>query len=202
MFNSITGILTGKTTESVYVETQGIEWEIFVPVPAIDRFGLLGDTVKVYVWLYHREDQTRLFGFLSPEQRSLFFDLTKVDGIGPKQAVRILSGLDYKALEKALDEGDVNRLQAIPGIGKKTAQKMILVLKGQLTALQDTHSGSSVKQSEFDDLITALTDMGYERKRAAETVERLAQKMRADGDDPAAKEQELFRAAIVGLSQL
>ena len=116
MFNSISGTLTGKTAESIYIETQGIEWELFVSTLSADRFGSPGSTIKAYTWLYHREDQMKLFGFLSPEERSLFLDLTKVDGIGPKQALKILSGLDSTALETALDEGDVRRRQAIPGI--------------------------------------------------------------------------------------
>ena len=142
----------------------------------------------------------RLFGFLTPAERSLFLDLTKVDGIGPKQALKILSGLDGAALEAALEAGDVARLQSIPGIGKKTAQKMVLALKGQLTGLHDTGRTETAKKSEFEDIITALINMGYDRKRAAETVESVAQSMRAKDIDPAAKEEELFRTAIVNLS--
>ena len=200
MFNSISGTLTGKTAESIYIETNGIEWEVFVSALSADRFGTAGSTVRVYTWLYHREDQMRLFGFLTPAERSLFLDLTKVDGIGPKQALKILSGLDSAALEAALEAGDVARLQSIPGIGKKTAQKMVLALKGQLTGLHDTGRAETAKKSEFEDLITALINMGYDRKRAAETVESVAQSMRAEGIDPAAKEEELFRTAIVNLS--
>ena len=200
MFNSISGTLTGKTAESIYIETNGIEWEVFVSALSADRFGTAGSTVRAYTWLYHREDQMRLFGFLTPAERSLFLDLTKVDGIGPKQALKILSGLDSAALEAALEAGDVVRLQSIPGIGKKTAQKMVLALKGQLTGLHDTGRAETAKKSEFEDLITALINMGYDRKRAAETVESVAQSMRAEGIDPAAKEEELFRTAIVNLS--
>ena len=200
MFNSISGTLTGKTAESVYIETNGIEWEVFVSALSADRFGTAGSTVRVYTWLYHREDQMRLFGFLTPAERSLFLDLTKVDGIGPKQALKILSGLDSAALEAALEAGDVVRLQSIPGIGKKTAQKMVLTLKGQLTGLHDTKRAEAAKKSEFEDIVTALIDMGYDRKRAAETVESVAQSMRAGEIDPAAKEEELFRTAIVNLS--
>ena len=127
-------------------------------------------------------------------------DLTKVDGIGPKQALKILSGLDGAALEAALEAGDVARLQSIPGIGKKTAQKMVLALKGQLTGLHDTGRAETTKKSEFEDIITALINMGYDRKRAAETVESVAQSMRTKSIDPAAKEEELFRTAIVNLS--
>lgn len=200
MFNSICGILTGKTTESIYVETGGIEWEILVSTLNIEQFGTEGETVKVYVWLYHREDQMRLFGFKTPEERSLFFDLTKVDGIGPKQAIKILSGLAASALEAALDAGDVTRLQTIPGIGKKTAQKMVLALKGQLTVTSQTQRQQTLKKSEFEDIIIALVEMGYDRKRVAETVETAVQLFREKGEDPAAKEQELFRYAIVQLS--
>lgn len=200
MFNSISGTLTGKTAESIYIETHGIEWEIFVSALSADRFGVPGNTVRVYTWLYHREDQMKLFGFLNPAERSLFLDLTKVEGIGPKQALKILSGLDGAALETALEEGDVARLQSIPGIGKKTAQKMVLALKGQLTGLHDTGRSETVKKSEFEDIITALINMGYDRKRAADTVEAAAQAMRTGGNDPASKEEELFRTAIVNLS--
>lgn len=200
MFNSISGTLTGKTAESIYIETNGIEWEVFVSALSADRFGTAGSTVRVYTWLYHREDQMKLFGFLTPAERSLFLDLTKVDGIGPKQALKILSGLDSAALEAALEAGDVARLQSIPGIGKKTAQKMVLTLKGQLTGLHDTGRTETAKKSEFEDIITALINMGYDRKRATETVESIAQSMRAKGVDPAAKEEELFRTVIVNLS--
>lgn len=200
MFNSISGALTGKTAESVYIENNGIEWEILVSALTVDRLGAIGNTVKVYTWLYHREDQMRLFGFLNPAERSLFLDLTKVDGIGPKQALKILSGLDGAALETALEEGDIARLQSIPGIGKKTAQKMILTLKGQLTTVQESGRQTVQKKSEFEDIIIALADMGYERKRAAEAVENAAQSMRNSGINPSEKEDELFRSAIVHLS--
>ena len=200
MFNSISGALTGKTDESVYIENNGIEWEILVSALTVDRLGAIGNTVKVYTWLYHREDQMRLFGFLNPAERSLFLDLTKVDGIGPKQALKILSCLDGAALETALEEGDIARLQSIPGIGKKTAQKMILTLKGQLTTVQESGRQTVQKKSEFEDIIIALADMGYERKRAAEAVENAAQLMRSSGINPSEKEDELFRSAIVHLS--
>jgi len=199
MFNSISGILTEKTADMLYVDTYGIEWEIAVSALDAGRFGAVGSKVKVYVWLYHREDAMRLYGFSDPRERALFWDLTKVDGIGPKQALRILSGLDSKALETALEAGDIAQLQTIPGIGKKTAQKMVLALKGQLTLVSESKR-QAPQLSPFEDIIAALTAMGYERKRAAEAVTAIAETMRQSGSDPAAKEQELFRSAIINLS--
>jgi len=199
MFNSISGILTEKTADTLYVDTYGIEWEIAVSALDAGRFGEAGSKVKVYVWLFHREDAMRLYGFSDPRERALFLDLTKVDGIGPKQALRILSGLDGKALETALEAGDIARLQAIPGIGKKTAQKMVLTLKGQLTLVSEA-ARQAPRQSPFEDIIAALTAMGYERKRASDAVTAIAEAMQQSGSDPAAKEQELFRRAIINLS--
>ena len=93
MFNSISGRITAKLPNTLYIENNGIEWDLMVSSLALDSFGLVGDTARVYVWLYHREDQMRLYGFPSPEERDIFLELTKVDGIGPKQAVRILSSI-------------------------------------------------------------------------------------------------------------
>lgn len=201
MFNSINGILTGKTTDSIYVETSGIEWEIFVSSLALDCFGNLGNEVKVYTWMYHREDQMRLFGFPTQAERALFLDLTKVDGIGPRQAIKIMSGLNASALEQALEEGDLDKLQKAPGIGKKTAQKIILALKGKLTA--STESNIKLKtgiNSEYEDIINALTEMGFERRAVITKVEEIANELKQNGKNINENEQELFKKAIVALS--
>ncbi|WP_024466621.1 Holliday junction branch migration protein RuvA [Treponema pedis] len=201
MFNSIRGILTGKTLESVYVETSGVEWEIFVSALALDNFGIIGKEVKVYTWLYHREEQMRLFGFPTVAERSLFLDLTKVDGVGPRQAIKIMSGLNASILERALEEGDLEKLQKVPGIGKKTAQKMILALKGKLTS-SDTGTGKTQtgKKTEFEDIINALTEMGFERRATVIQVETIAEELKTAGGTVKENEQEIFRRAIVALS--
>ncbi len=201
MFNSISGILSGKTTDSVYVENSGIEWEIFVSALALDALGSVGKEVKVYTWLYHREDQMRLFGFPNQAERSLFLDLTKVEGVGPRQALKIMSGLNSSSLEKALEEGDLDTLQKAPGVGKKTAQKMILALKGKLTNLNEVSSkGQASVSCEYEDIVMALTEMGFERKSVIVQVEKIAKEMKAAGSDPLKNEEELFRRSIVALS--
>lgn len=201
MFNSIKGILSGKSTDSIYIETMGIEWEIFVSTLSLDAFGLVGEQTRIFTWLYHREDQMKLFGFPCESDRLLFLDLIKVDGVGPKQALKIMSGINSAELEKALDEGDIAKLQMAPGVGKKTAQKMVLALKGKLTNLAEINTRSRPeKHSEFEDIVIALTEMGFDRKAAIEKIEKISSEMKNAGKDPSKNEDELFKQAIISLS--
>ena len=124
MFNSIRGIITEKLIDSVCLLNGGIEWEIAVPATDISRLSPLGEEGKLYTWLYHKEDQMKLYGFAEEERRATFLELLKVEGIGPKAALKIMGGIGQEELEKALENEDLNRLEAIPGLGKKTAQKM------------------------------------------------------------------------------
>jgi len=198
MFNSIAGILTGKGNTSAFVDTYGLEWEIFVTRFTLEKLNL-EEKVKLYTWLQHREDQMQLFGFYSIKERSMFLDLTKVDGIGPKQAMKILSSITPDNLEIALENGDIARLQAISGIGKKTAQKMTLALKGKLTITEDTPYSLTVK-TDYEEIVIALVEMGYERKRCVEVVNKIALSMKEKGKDPLKEESELFRLSIVELA--
>jgi holliday junction DNA helicase RuvA len=205
MFNSISGTVTGKTLSSIFIESSGIEWDILVSSISLDSFGSIGARARVFTWLYHREDAMRLFGFASSRERDLFLDLQKVEGIGPKQALKILSSITVPELEAALDGEDVSRLEAAPGIGKKTAQKMILALKGKLTRVDDTgKSRASDRAGEHEDIVRALTDMGFDRKAAIAAVEEIAREIASSGTAPAhtdaSAEQEIFRRAIIALS--
>lgn len=198
MFNSIQGILAGKGTTSVFIDTYGLEWDISVTHFTLEKLNL-GEKVKLYTWLQHREDQMQLFGFYSIKERSMFLDLTKVEGIGPKQAMKILSSITPENLEVALENGDIARLQAISGIGKKTAQKMTLALKGKLTITEDSPSSLNTK-TEYEEIVMALVEMGYERKRCIEVVNKVALSMKERGKEPLKEETELFRLSIVELA--
>lgn len=201
MFNSISGTITGKHIQSLFVEANGIEWDFMVPDLDLEAFGHVGSFARVYSWLYHREDQMRLFGFSSVAQRNLFLDLLKVDGIGPKQAVKILSSIPGDQLEAALEGEDLAALESAPGIGKKTAQKMILALKGKLTAIESRTAKKDAKPGIHDDVVQALADMGFDRRRAAEAIENLSRELAAEGiAGRDTLEKELFRRAIVALS--
>jgi Holliday junction DNA helicase RuvA len=196
MFNSIQGIVTGKLPDTLYILTGGVEWDITVPGTDLSRFPV-GEEGRVFLWLYHREDQMKLYGFADEVRRRTFLEFLKVEGIGPKGAIKIMGGINQEELEKALETGDLNRLEAVPGLGKKTAQKMLLALKGKL-ALSEAVSPAA---SAYSELVEALAGMGYDRRAAVSALAR-AEETLEPGLSPAEKEQRLFKQALVYLSGL
>jgi len=190
MFNSLTGEITSKGEERLCVRTGGVEWELVVPRKSLDKFPPVGQVAKVFTHLVHREDAMRLYGFSDPAERALFLDLQKVEGVGPRGALKILSGVDREQFSQALDRDDVDALSAVPGIGKKTAQKIILTLKGKLTS----SAGEPGRRTE-EDIATALVGMGFDRKTAKAAVAQALKSL-----DPGLArddlERELFRRAV------
>lgn len=214
MFNSISGILTGRGPDWVWVRSGGIEWDIAVPARAAVSFGAEGSEVTVFTWLHHYEDGMKLFGFPSLQERAVFHALMKVEGIGPKQAVKILSGIAPADLGRALDSGDLATLQKIPGVGPKMAQKMVLALKGVLVERPDADraaTGGASALGPWADLARSLVDMGFDRraveavvKREAASIGAVSGKSSVSGKGAAAAdaatEKELFRRALMELS--
>jgi len=195
MFNSIRGIVGGKNSESLFLLTGGLEWEITMPATDMEQLSSSGGECRVFTWLYHRDDQMRLFGFADETRRNTFLELLKVEGIGPKGALKIMGGIGQEELERALEAGDLARLEAVPGLGKKTAQKMLLALKGKLVHAAEI----SPSASPYGDLIEALAEMGYERRAAAGAIDRAEKELPAGLSQPE-KEKLLFKNAIVYLS--
>lgn len=197
MFNAIRGTLCYKGADSIRVDNNGVEWELFVPARSVDSFGRLGEETRALCWLLHREDQMRLFGFATEAERAIFLELLTVDGIGPKQAIKILGGIGADDLERALDAEDLARLEAVPGLGKKTAQKLVFSLKGKLPSRDATTRVEPA--GPHDDILRALVDMGYDRRRAIDAIGRMEARpgLPETGAD---RERELFRRVIVELS--
>jgi Holliday junction DNA helicase RuvA len=195
MFNSIRGTITGKFDDTLHILTGGIEWDITVPHTDLGLLPQPGGEGRVLTWLYHREDQMRLYGFADEDRRTTFLELLKVDGIGPRQAVKIMGGIGQEELQRALDTEDVGRLEAVPGLGKKTAQKMILTLKGKLAS----GGGKPKAASPHADLVTALAEMGYDQRAAADALAK-AEASLPPGLSGAELEKALFRQAILYLS--
>jgi Holliday junction DNA helicase RuvA len=137
-----------------------------------------------------------LFGFSSRDERMLFHDLLRVGGIGPKQAIRILSGMSVEQFVSSLDADDVDGLSSIPGLGKKTAQKIILTLRGRLTVTEDEDD----TEVPFADIIAALADMGFDRQSASKVVKKCSTDVGESKLSPEEKEKEILRRAIVSLS--
>jgi Holliday junction DNA helicase RuvA len=137
----------------------------------------------------------KLYGFSSEKRRATFLELLKVEGIGPKGALRIMGGIGQEDLEAALEAGDLDRLERVPGLGKKTAQKMLLALKGKLARLDADDRGSQ----PYGDLAEALANMGYDKRAAAEALNKAAAGL-PEGVQGAERETQLLKRAIVHLS--
>ncbi|MDP2791763.1 MAG: Holliday junction branch migration protein RuvA [Rectinemataceae bacterium] len=199
MFNSISGWLSEKRPDSVCVDTGGVEWEIHIPTRSLDDFGSLDSQTKVFTWLHHYEDGMRLYGFSCADDRTVFLELMKVEGIGPKQAMRIVSGIRSEALALALEDSDLTALMRIPGVGPKVAQKMMLALRGKLVRVEDsvkTSPAGGQGQGSWTDVVRALVDMGFARPSVEKSVREHSGEV-PEGPD---REREIFRRALIELS--
>ena len=206
MFNSLTGTVSGKGPQKIFIDTHGIEWDITVSDSALNRFPPVGESAKVYTWLQHTDQLITLFGFFSESERNLFFDLLKVDGIGPKAAMKILGNIQAADLAKILDSGDLESLQKVPGVGKKTAAKMLLQLKGKLHLEEETAASVQTKQAvPYEAVVAGLVSMGYERRIAEQAVAEVSRRANEDEKFSAYSEKEredyVFRQSLVELAQ-
>lgn len=204
MFNSISGTITGKFPKQLFIETNGIEWDVCVPDTCLNEFPPLGSTGKVYTYLNHYENGMDLYGFFSMEERQLFFDLLKVDGVGPKAAIKIMSSVSLKELVSVLESGEVGLLEKIPGVGKKTAAKMMLTLKGKLT-IPETETIRVPKNSAYSVVVTSLCDMGYDRQKAEKTVTEIAGQLSKEPGfaekTQTEKEDSVFKKALMEMAR-
>ncbi len=203
MFNSITGIITLKSDKSLHLLNSGIEWDILVPESSLNMLPPAGEEAKVYTWLQHTEQLMNLYGFATDDERALFFDLLKVDGVGPKGALKIMSNVSSSRLSEILERGDLEMLEKIPGVGKKTAGKLLLALKGKVR-LSEGAAPVRSQSFEYQDVIISLSSMGFDKNlvqaKIAELSERLEKEVGFAGKSRKEKEDLLFKKAIVELS--
>ena len=183
MISYIRGTLAEKNEDSAVVEAHGVGYQIFVPVPVLSELPPLGESVKIYTYFSVREDGMSLFGFLSRQDLAMFKQLIGVNGIGPKSALGILSALRPDVLRMAVASGDAKTISRAPGVGPKTAQRMILdrkdkirpedVLAGGLEeslAVPEEISGVGQAGKEA---VEALTALGYSAAEAAGAVKKV-----------------------------
>lgn len=204
MINSISGIITGKFPRQVFIEANGIEWDICIPDSNLDMLPPLGNEARIFTYLQHTDMIMSLYGFASSDERAIFFDLLKVEGVGPKGAVKIMSSVSSARLMEVLEKGDLEMLEKIPGIGKKTAAKMMLALKGKLSINSSNASSSNSLSPLYADLISSLANMGYDKKlveqKIAALLESLSSSKEFEAKSQAEKEEILFRRAIVEMA--
>ena len=203
MFNSISGTISGKFPKQIFIDNNGLEFDIMMPDSNLEMMGNVGEQGRVYTYLQHTDVIMQLYGFASDDERTVFLDLLKVDGIGPKAAVKIMSSVSSGRLMEVLENGDVEMLEKIPGVGKKTAGKMLLQLKGKLK-LREQATVTVPKASAFNDVIQSLVSMGYDKRIVEQKVAQLNSMLESDSSfaekTQTEKEEILFRKAIVELA--
>ena len=194
MISYIKGTLAEKTPARLVVETGGLGYEILVPLSSYDAFGEEGSEVLVYTHFHVREDSHQLFGFATQRERRLFEMLISVSGIGPRSALTILSGVSVDDFCGAITREEVSFLTAISGVGRKTAQRLIVELKGRVPELEVEVGVSAGKVSVHDamsEAVRALMALGFTRPAARRAVEKCVDE--ADGDVGI---EELIRGAL------
>lgn len=171
MIAALTGRLEGRSTDSVVINVAGVSFLVRVPASTARECGNIGDTLALYTHLYVREDALNLYGFRSAAERDFFERLLGVSGVGPKVALSLLSALPPADLEQAIAAGNVESLTRIPGVGKKTAARLILELKGKLDLLQAVFGPPPTTADS--DVLAALTNLGYPLAAAQQAVQSL-----------------------------
>lgn len=172
MIGRIEGRLLEKNPPQILVDVHGVGYEISVPMSTFYNLPDLGATVTLLTHFVVREDAQLLYGFLSASERSAFRELIKVSGIGARTALSVLSGLSVDALAQAISAQDAAMLTRVPGIGKKTAERLVLELKGKLGA-DFTHTTGANTSSAKADIISALIALGYSEREASAATRKL-----------------------------
>ena len=179
MFAHFDGIVAEKTADSIVLDVNGVGYLLFVSGATLSMAPATGERMKLYASLNVREDAMELFGFYSREEKAMFERLKGVSGIGSRTALQILSAMSVRDLSLALVAGDVNAITRVPGIGKKTAQRLVLELKDKVEDSQLTGSGAAVSpraaaSGPEGEAVAALVALGYSASEAARAVSRFA----------------------------
>ena len=174
MIGRIAGTLIEKNPPEVVVEAGGIGYEIDVPMSTFYNLPALGERVTLLTHLTIRDDAHQLFGFLTAGERQAFRELIRIAGVGSRTALAVLSGMSVGELAQAVTLQESGRLTKVPGIGKKTAGRLLLELKGKLGAVPAGAPGGAASEAEFgDDVLRALLALGYSEREAAVAVRQL-----------------------------
>jgi holliday junction DNA helicase RuvA len=168
------GRIFEKQPNRVVVDVDGVGYQVFVPLSTFYVVGEPGGEIALRIYTHVREDALALYGFATVLEQDLFERLIGISGIGPKLALSVLSGIEPLDLVQAIDRSDVGRLTGIPGVGKKTSERIVLELKDRLPQIARTVAGAAISEAEpaplRDDLLSALVNLGYHRPLAEKAV--------------------------------
>jgi holliday junction DNA helicase RuvA len=196
MIAHLRGKLLSRHPNQVVIETGGVGYEVNISVPTFSELPAKGSEVSLHIYTHVREDVIALYGFLHPAEKQLFEKLMTVSGIGAKLAITVLSGMAADELAAAIRGNDLSRLTKIPGVGRKTAERMVLELRDKLTSPgtpspETEHPANAVEE----DVLSALVNLGYQRLAAERALASLHRAGSPSSFDP------LFREVLAALSK-
>jgi Holliday junction DNA helicase RuvA len=196
MIAHLRGKLLAKHPNQAIVETAGVGYDVTISVPTFSDLPAVGAEVALHIHTHVREDAIALYGFLRPAEKLLFEKLITVSGIGPKLAITILSGMAADEMVGAIRGNDVVRLTRIPGIGRKTAERMVLELRDKLPEVAPTAVAASPALSATEeDVLSALVNLGYQRAAAEKALATVAKDAGTKSFD------QMFRSVLGRLSK-
>ncbi len=197
MIAHLRGTLRVKHPNQAIVETGGVGYDVTISVPTFSELPSAGVEVSLHIHTHVREDALSLYGFLRLAEKQLFEKLLTVSGIGPKLAITILSGMPADEMVAAIRGGDVARLTRIPGIGKKTAERMVLELRDKLPAMPGAAEVNVPQATPMEeDVISALVNLGYQRAAAEKALQVAARTGKSSASFEA-----LFRESLAALAR-
>ncbi len=178
MIASLTGRLAFKAPTHLVLDVHGVGYEVFIPLSTYYGLPNLSDSISLSVHTHVREDAIQLFGFLTSQEKDAFVLLTSVSGVGPKLALSVLSALPVSSLVSAIQSGDVEKLTTVPGIGNKSASRLVLELKDKVEKLHPGLASASEvprqgQDATFDDALSALVNLGYRPQDAKDALKQV-----------------------------
>ena len=179
MIGSLRGKLVDKRPNQILLDVGGVGYQVHIPLSTFTALGALHDETTLLIHTHVREDQFNLFGFISAREKHCFELLISASGVGPSLALKILSGMSLEELVPAIRKGDLAQLVRIPGVGRKTAERMVVELRDKLAVVDVREPGKPATRSQLEsDVASALVNLGYDER----SVERAIEKARASAD--------------------
>jgi Holliday junction DNA helicase RuvA len=195
MIGYLKGILAEKKPNSLILDVNGVGYLVTIPVSTFLELPEEGSSLALFIYTHVREEALALYGFRTMREKLLFEKLISVSGIGPKVAISFLSGMSSDELIPAIQKQDIAKLSTIPGVGRKTAERVVLELREKIPLLMSESAEVSSEKPMREDLVSALVNLGYQQSLAERTVKHVLDKSKSD-----ASFEELLKSALHGIS--